>query len=359
MVQNRIKAAILSLMGIAILVGGGVFFIIRYKGSEMENSFTVSAAESGGQQDLDFSVTLPSFSTERIKPTGIRRYAVINTTIPVRSSIEVTAYEVQSGDNLFMIANQFDLKPETVLWGNYEVLQDNPQFLRPGQQLNILPIDGVYYQWTDNDTLPEVAGFFGVNPDIILNYPGNRVDLYQADITTTPFEVGNWVIVPDGKRALKDWGPPAIVRTNPAVASYYGAGACGSIYEGAIGSGSFIWPTVGTYISGYDYNPGIHPGLDITGAEGNVVFAADSGVVVYSGWSEYGYGIMIVIDHGTGWQTAYAHLSAAAVTCGQSVNRGSRIGGVGNTGNSSGAHLHFEMRSAGYGKVNPWNYVSP
>ena len=266
MVQNRIKAAILSLMGIAILVGGGVFFIIRYKGSEMENSFTVSAAESGGQQDLDFSVTLPSFSTERIKPTGIRRYAVINTTIPVRPSIEVTAYEVQSGDNLFMIANQFDLKPETVLWGNYEVLQDNPQFLRPGQQLNILPIDGVYYQWTDNDTLPEVAGFFGVNPDIILNYPGNRVNLYQADITTTPFEVGNWVIVPDGKRALKDWGPPAIVRTNPTVASYYGAGACGSIYEGAIGTGSFIWPTVGTYISGYDYNPGIHPGLDIAGA---------------------------------------------------------------------------------------------
>ena len=258
-----------------------------------------------------------------------------------------------------MIANQFDLKPETVLWGNYEVLQDNPQFLRPGQQLNILPVDGVYYQWVENDTIPAVAEYFGVTPDIILSYPGNEVDLYQADIITTPFEVGNWLIVPDGKRALKDWGPPAIVRTNPAVASYYGAGACGSIYEGAIGTGSFIWPTVGTYISGYDYNPGIHPGLDIAGAEGNVVFAADSGVVVYSGWSEYGYGIMIVVDHGTGWQTAYAHLSAAAVTCGQSVNRGSRIGGVGNTGNSSGAHLHFEMRSAVYGKVNPWNYVSP
>jgi len=353
------KKAVISLVVIALFVAGGVFMIVRYLDLDQKNSNAVRAAESSSEQGGDLSISLPSFSIEGIRATGIRRYAAINTIIPDRPSTDVSTYEVQPGDNLFMIADNFELKPETVLWGNYEVLQDNPQFLRPGQQLNILPVDGVYYQWTEDDTLSGVADFFGTTLEAILEYPGNGVDLYQVEADSKPFEVGEWLIVPDGRRALKDWGPPAIVRTNPAVASYYGEGACGSIYEGAIGTGSFVWPTPGTYISGYDYSPGIHPALDIAGAEGNAVFAADSGVVVYSGWSQYGYGVMIVIDHGTGWQTAYAHLSAAAVTCGQSVNRGSRIGAVGNTGNSSGAHLHFEMRSAVYGKVNPWNYVSP
>jgi len=98
-------------------------------------------------------------------------------------------------------------------------------------------------------------------------------------------------------------------------------------------------------VTGHFYNPNIHPGLDIAGPEGNSVFATDSGVVVYAGWSEYGYGYLIVLDHGTGWQSAYAHLSAVGVGCGQSVAQGTVIGAVGNTGNSTGAHLHFELRS--------------
>jgi murein DD-endopeptidase MepM/ murein hydrolase activator NlpD len=82
-------------------------------------------------------------------------------------------------------------------------------------------------------------------------------------------------------------------------------------------------------------------------------------VVVFSGWSEYGFGNLIVIDHGTGWQSAYAHLSAAAVTCGQNVAQGSYIGAVGNTGRSTGPHLHFELQSVIYGKVNPWDFLIP
>ena len=84
--------------------------------------------------------------------------------------------------------------------------------------------------------------------------------------------------------------------------------------------------------------------------------AIDSGVVVYAGWSDYGYGYLIVIDHGNGWQSAYAHLSGVGVSCGQSVYQGSLIGALGNTGNSSGAHLHFEMIYNG-AKVNPLNMV--
>ncbi|HZD55791.1 MAG TPA: M23 family metallopeptidase [Anaerolineales bacterium] len=267
-------------------------------------------------------------------------------------------YLVQPGDNLFAIAEKYNLKPETILWGNYEVLRDNPQYLSPGQEINILPVDGAYYQWQAGDTLEEVAAFFEVEPDAILEYPGNRFDLVAVATGDINIDEATWLIIPGGRRELKDWGPPAISRSNPAAAAYYGSGYCGEIYEGAIGIGTFVWPTVARTLSGNDYS-GLHRGLDIAGAEGNAVYAVDSGVVVFSGWSEYGYGNLIVIDHGTGWQSAYAHLSAAAVTCGQNVAQGSYIGAVGNTGRSTGPHLHFELQSVIYGKVNPWDFLIP
>ena len=96
--------------------------------------------------------------------------------------------------------------------------------------------------------------------------------------------------------------------------------------------------------------------MDISGAEGNSIFATDSGVIVYAGWSDYGYGYLIVIDHGNGWQSAYAHLSAVGVGCGQSVYQGGYIGAMGTTGNSSGPHLHFELSING-AKVNPLDYT--
>jgi murein DD-endopeptidase MepM/ murein hydrolase activator NlpD len=301
----------------------------------------------------DFPIPVSNFVN------GIPRLALLDTSIPDRPSVDVSIYVVQPGDNLFKIAEQYGLRPETVLWGNYEVLRDNPQFLRPGQELTILPTDGVYYQWIAGDSLQNTASFFKVEPDVIFNYPGNRVFSDLTDPTSTEITAGTWLIIPDGKRDLKDWGPPAITRKNPAAAAYYGAGYCGKVYEGSIGTGAFIWPTVAKYLSGYDYSPTLHPGIDIAGAEGNAVFATDSGVVVYAGWSQYGYGYLIVLDHGTGWQSAYAHLSAVNVGCGESVAQGKVIGAVGNTGNSTGAHLHFELRSEIYGKVNPWDFVSP
>jgi murein DD-endopeptidase MepM/ murein hydrolase activator NlpD len=295
----------------------------------------------------------------RTRSEGVQRLALLDTSIPDRERSGIITYTVQTGDNLFAIADMYGLKPETILWGNYDVLKDNPQFLKPKQVLNILPTNGVLYEWKQGDTLSGVAGQFKVEAEAILDWPGNQIDLTEVQEGSFSLGSGAQLIVPGGKRELRDWGPPAISRKNPAAAAYYGSGYCGQVYEGAIGIGAFIWPTVSRSISGYDYDPNIHAGIDIAGPEGNSVFAADSGVVVFSGWSEYGYGYMIVIDHGNGWQSAYAHLSAVGVGCGQSVGRGNTIGAVGNTGNSTGAHLHFELRSEIYGKVNPWDFVSP
>jgi murein DD-endopeptidase MepM/ murein hydrolase activator NlpD len=121
---------------------------------------------------------------------------------------------------------------------------------------------------------------------------------------------------------------------------------------------TFLWPSTERYLSGFDYSPETnHYGIDIAGRLGNPIFAADHGVVVYAGWNEYGYGEMIVIDHGAGWQTLYAHLSQVNVACGQEVYQGDTIGLMGSTGKSTGPHLHFEMRSDDYGRVNPWDFL--
>lgn len=136
----------------------------------------------------------------------------------------------------------------------------------------------------------------------------------------------------------------------------YGAGACPGGYEGVYGTGSFIWPAINRTISGNDYWSG-HLALDIGAALGEPISAADSGVVVFAGWSTGGYGYAVAIDHGNGYQTLYAHLSKVNVSCGQSVSQGQTIGLAGSTGNSTGAHLHFEIRYQG-GFVNPW-YVLP
>ncbi len=114
-----------------------------------------------------------------------------------------------------------------------------------------------------------------------------------------------------------------MTRTNPGIARVLGAGACGKITDGAVGYGSFIWPTSSHYLSGFDYSPDAnHRGIDIAGDTGDPLYATDAGVIVYSGWNDYGYGYMVMIDHGNGWQSLYAHMSSIAVVCGESVGPG-------------------------------------
>jgi len=305
----------------------------------------------------EIAVDLPAFKIEpSLSKTSLNRVVMLTTEIPVRARVDVITYTVELGDSLFSIADDFGLKAETVLWGNFELLEDNPHLLKTGQNLNILPTNGTYYEWHENDNLAHVADFFKVDPQAIIEYPGNRFDLTETTLEDPGLEPGEWLIVPEGWRPIKDWGPPAITRNNPASAAYYGAGHCGAIYEGAIGIGTFVWPTTSRQISGYTYSPPIHSAIDIGGQIGNAIYAVDNGVVVYAGWSDYGYGYLIVVDHGTGWQSAYAHLSAVGVSCGQSVFQGTMIGGLGSTGNSSGPHLHFELIFNGT-KVNPLNYL--
>lgn len=318
----------------------------------------VSAAEavSLNDQDQTYDINLlPSFEGG-IKVESLQRQIDLHTIIPDRPRMEVVTYLVQRGDTLFGIADKFGIKPESVLWGNWEAMEGDPHTLQPGQELNIPPIDGVLHEWQDGDSLFSVADFFRTSPEEILDWPGNNIS-YSVDFDDPGIESGTLVMVPEGKRDPPSWQMVSITRSNPAAASILGPGYCGSVYTGLIGDGFFGWPTPNQWVSGYVYVPGVHEAVDIGGAIGVSIYAADDGVVVYAGWNNYGYGYVVVIDHGTGWQTLYAHLDTITVGCGQSVSQGLTIGTMGVTGNSSGPHLHFEMRSDIWGRVNPISYL--
>ena len=120
---------------------------------------------------------------------------------------------------------------------------------------------------------------------------------------------------------------------------------------------TFIWPlTTGRYFSEFgDRDDGFHSGLDISAPEGTPAVAAQAGTVVFAGWSN-GYGNMVIIDHGNGVQTKYAHASALLVTVGTEVAQGQQVILIGSTGRSTGPHLHFEVVVDGVAK-NPRNFL--
>jgi LysM repeat protein len=283
----------------------------------------------------------------------------MDTILPTQPRLEISQYEVQVGDSVFEIAKKFNLNPETILWGNYYVLADDVHRLQPGQTLNILPVDGVYYEWHTGDGLNGVADFYGVPVDDILDWTSNDLDRNTiGDYANPNIAPGTWLVIPGGVREFVSWSAPRITRDDPAVAKTFGPGFCGEIMEGPVGNGTFVWPSVERYLSGYDYSPETnHYGIDIAGSTGYALFSVDAGVVVYAGWNDWGYGNTVVIDHGNGWQSLYAHMDSLNVGCGSFVYQGDVIGALGNTGNSSGPHLHFELRSDLYGKVNPWNFL--
>jgi murein DD-endopeptidase MepM/ murein hydrolase activator NlpD len=310
---------------------------------------------AGGLYAIDVE-DLPVYPTPGSDPATISRTSDVHTIIPSRPRLGILKYTVQQGDTLFGISEKFGLKPESILWGNWYEMSGDPHLLRPDQELKILPVDGALHVWSEGEGLNGVAEFYGVTAQEILDWPGNPLEP-DLDPSNPEIEAGTELVIPGGRREPPSWQMVRITRSNAAVASILGPGACSATYSGPIGDGIFGWPTPSTWISGYNYLPGVHEAIDIGGSTGNAIYAADDGVVVYAGWNDWGYGYVIVLDHGNGWQTLYAHLSQVNVGCGQAVYQGNVIAGMGCTGNCSGTHLHFEMRNDVFGRVNPANFL--
>ncbi len=240
---------------------------------------------------------------------------------------EIKTYIVQPGDTISAIAEKFGISINTILWENNLSLSS---YIRPGDKLTILPVDGISYTIRSGDTLSAIANKYNSDLDKILAHN----QLASAGKITA----GQKLIIPDGKP-----GSSQPQRTH-------------SIYNNKIVDSqtqSFIWPSNSKRITQYYHWR--HYAIDIGAKSGTPIYASKNGRIEYSGWST-GYGYNIVVNHGSGSKTRYAHASRLYVKRGDQVSQGEVIGAVGSTGWSTGPHIHFEI-IINNTKVNPLSYL--
>jgi len=234
----------------------------------------------------------------------------------------VISYQVRKGDNLSKIAAYFGISVDTIVSANPGV---RANLLKTGQELNILPTSGVVYQARSGDTLASIANDFGVSEDRVLQF--------NHSVNFASLDPGMSVIIPGGKSAN-------ILASAAALPNY---------------DSEFVMPT-----NGYDWGILHHyNAVDIANSCGTPVVAAAEGLVIpdedvpyaVDGWNE-GYGNFVLIEHpfGDSVRTRYAHLEKVFVQIGDYVKQGQAIGLMGETGDATGCHVHFEV----YGAQNPF-----
>jgi murein DD-endopeptidase MepM/ murein hydrolase activator NlpD len=314
-----------------------------------------SAAEATEALSTPLAVDLPGVQvTGQPGVDWLVRETNLDTIFPEGTRQGVIKYSIVSGDSIFSIASSYGLKPESLIWANDDYFHGNPTVtLSIGDVLNIPPVDGVLYEWKDGDTLKDVAYDFGTTVQKIVAWPSNRLDASDPVV-----EAGVTLVIPGGTSVINEWIQEVAYTPRSGVTQKItGVGGCDITGGyGAVGSMNFQWPSGQHVVSGWDFS-NLHKGIDIAVYMGEPVYASDAGTVVYSGWNDTGYGYMVMIDHNNGYQTLYAHLSNTAVACGVNVYQSQLIGYAGSTGNSTGPHLHFEVRRDG-GWINPW-YILP
>ena len=347
-----------NVLTVLLVVGVAWLMQTLYRQANLGWTPNALAASEASPTPALVSAILPVETSTSL--SGIPRQASLHTIIPTRPRMDVVKYTVQQGDSIFVIAEKFGLKPTTILFGNFETLNNNPDLLKPAQELNILPVDGAYYEWQGVENMTQVAEFFSVDPEIIINFPGNHLDPDNiGDLSHPAIAGGTWLVIPGGKNPkFGSWTAPAqLVRSDPSV-GVWGPGVCSGITYVQVGYGTFIYPTDLHWLSGTPFLPEIrHSGVDFAGHLGSPIYATDAGTIVYAGWNDWGYGNLVILDHGNGWQSLYGHLSQINVGCGQNVGQGDIIALMGSTGNSTGPHLHFELMNTVYGKVNPFEWL--
>ena len=298
----------------------------------------LSASANDGETEETAEDILTGFNGQNGKAPSdnlggaIARLTQSHTIIPERPRLGIITYTIQAGDTIQAIAASFSLQPTTIMWANPAV-EDAPDLLRIGQEVTILPIDGAHHTVAEGDTLESIAEEYKTEPEAIAACEYNYLE--PPDY---PIVAGMRLIIPGGEK-------PYV----PKVVTTY----IGSVPEGVQGTGRFLWPVLGAITQGYWYG---HRAIDIGAPIGSAVLAADGGFINFAGWTDVGYGYLIVIDHANGFATYYAHLSNIYVFEGQAVEHGQVIGAVGSTGWSTGPHLHFEVRYYGV-QHNPRAYL--
>lgn len=239
---------------------------------------------------------------------------------------EIVTHTIQKGDTLWGLARVYGTDVNTIV--NTNNLR-NPNSLRIGQELLILTTNGVIHSVSRGESLWAISRRYNTTVDQIV----------WANEISNPntLKIGQELIIPNVKP----------VTTKTAVVSSNKSSVKGM---------NFIWPVQGK-ISSYFGNRkgGYHYGLDIACPYGRTIKASETGKVEFVGWLK-GYGSTVLLNHGDGIKTRYAHASRITVNKGESINKGQKIAEIGNSGKSTGPHLHFEIIIDGKPR-NPLNYL--
>lgn len=345
-----------STVGPRLAVNGGVHYLDS-------TDAPAPAGLDAQRADVSFQpLTLPGDVTsqptaEQVSPdTGtvtedgalVTGYAP-QTTVEDGSSL-ISSYTVRKGDTLSAIAATFHVSTMTLWWANQSTLKSKMD-LHIGQQLRIPPATGLVVTVTAADTLESLAAKYGVDAQAIVNL---------NELTDPTLVVGQVLVLPGAHGAPIPTPKPAPkpqTATRTATSGGGSSAGVGGSYQG----GRLAWPVVGggNYISQY-FHYG-HWAIDIAANYGATVVAAASGQVIFAGWKGNGGGYQVWISHGGNLYTTYNHMSAVTVGAGQFVSRGQQVGRVGQSGDATGPHCHFEVWVgpvwAGGQRVNPLNYL--
>ena len=254
---------------------------------------------------------------------------------------EIIDHIVSDGETLSSIAQRYGLQVSTILWENNLTEKSK---IKAGDELRILPVDGIRHKVARGETIYSIGRKYGLEDSqlqVIVDYPFNEF-LNDEDFDVV---AGQYLMVPNGVM-------PRAIASGTTNATRYGVLTpdAGSVSA----SGSFIWPASGRITQGYSF---YHKAFDIANKAGGQILATDAGVVTVAGLLDNtGYGNRVMIDHGNGFVTLYAHMSVIQVKAGQRVKRGDVLGQMGNTGRSTGTHLHFEIRQGGV-LLDPGNFL--
>lgn len=255
--------------------------------------------------------------------SGSLRVSTEDIDFPVSDTISV--YEVKKGDTLATVAKLFNVSKNTIMWAN----DLKSQSLVPGETLVILPMTGIKHVVKNGDTVKSLARKYKADEGDIAKFNGIADD---AELT-----LGETLLIPDGEIS--------VVAQPPKTKKGLAKSKILNTYSFTAPNGFLVRP-----MSGGRKSQGIHGhnGIDIAGTPGTPIVASAGGrvIVARSGGYNGGYGSMVIMTHDNGVQTVYAHLRAVYVTSGQTLQQGQQIGELGNTGRSTGPHLHFEVRGA-------------
>ncbi len=326
--------ALLTVAAVAVLAGG----------------VGVVGRQADGSGDLAYLTPPDPWSDEslRLRASAASEADRSPGPSPVADSTPLAylTHEVQAGETLYGIAEQYGVEAQYLLWNNPE-LTTNPDLLIIGAKVLVPGVNGIVYDVRLGDTINAIAATYDINADDVVSFAPNELD--SADFIIE----GSVLVLPGGVPPP----PPAPEPLDLPVQGPVPAGIGATFGPAPVASVGYVWPVAGTLWGGFGPRWGsFHKGIDIGANAGTAVTAAAAGQVVLSTYSDNGYGSYVIVQHADGSQTLYAHLSDRYVVLGQYLNQGDILGAVGCTGWCNGNHLHFEVVIGG-GLADPMAYL--